>query len=195
MQAALVISLYSRLLIQDHSDSAVHAGVVSEYRELEVGVAGCVERSGLIILLNAVEEDLAGSGDTASDNDDVGIHNAGDVRDRFTQHLSDSFQNGDRELIAGLGIVKYILGGERIQVAQRGLRGRIRFQGQMSDVEFGNAVPSEAKGRICVNPREFNANLKGRTAQAQVSPFAECGSPSIYFLFLLFLRLLLLRFR
>ena len=27
-----------------------------------------------------------------------------------------------------------------------------------ADVEFGNAVPSEAKGRICVNPREFNAN-------------------------------------
>ena len=64
-----------------------------------------------------------------------------------------------------------------------------------ADVEFGNAVPSEAKGRICVNPREFNANLKGRTAQAQVFPFAECGSPSIYFLFFLFLRLLLLRFR
>ena len=25
-----------------------------------------------------------------------------------------------------------------------------------ADAEFGNAVPSEAKGRICVNPREFN---------------------------------------
>ena len=25
-----------------------------------------------------------------------------------------------------------------------------------ADVEFGNAVPSEAKERICVNPREFN---------------------------------------
>ena len=46
-----------------------------------------------------------------------------------------------------------------------------------ADVEFGNAVPSEAKGRICVNPREFNANLKGHTAQAQVSLFAECSSP------------------
>jgi hypothetical protein len=30
-----------------------------------------------------------------------------------------------------------------------------------ADVEFGNAVPSEAKGRICVNPLEFNANKKG----------------------------------
>ena len=46
-----------------------------------------------------------------------------------------------------------------------------------ADAEFENAVPSEAKGRICVNPSEFNANLKGHTAQAQVSLFAECGSP------------------
>ena len=35
-------------------------------------------------------------------------------------------------------------------------------------VEFGNAVPSGAKGRICVNPREINANKKGLAAQAQV---------------------------
>ena len=33
-----------------------------------------------------------------------------------------------------------------------------------ADVEFGNAVPSEAKGRICVNPREFNVIKRaGRT--------------------------------
>ena len=37
-----------------------------------------------------------------------------------------------------------------------------------ADVEFGNAVPSGAKGRICVNPREINANKKGLAAQAQV---------------------------
>ena len=30
-----------------------------------------------------------------------------------------------------------------------------------ADAEFGNAVPSEAKERICVNPREFNAVYKG----------------------------------
>ena len=33
-------------------------------------------------------------------------------------------------------------------------------------VEFGNAVPSAAKGRICVNPRKFNANKKGHAALA-----------------------------
>ena len=33
-------------------------------------------------------------------------------------------------------------------------------------VEFGNAVPSEAKGRICVNPPEFNAYKKGHAALA-----------------------------
>ena len=30
------------------------------------------------------------------------------------------------------------------------------------DVEFGDAVPSEAKERISVNPREFNVIKKGR---------------------------------
>jgi len=34
-----------------------------------------------------------------------------------------------------------------------------------ADVEFGNAVPSEAKERICVNPREFNAILKRHAAK------------------------------
>ena len=33
-------------------------------------------------------------------------------------------------------------------------------------VEFGNAVPAGAKGRICVNPREINAYKKGHAALA-----------------------------
>ena len=33
-----------------------------------------------------------------------------------------------------------------------------------ADVEFGDAVPSEAKERISVNPREFNVINKGRVA-------------------------------
>ena len=37
-----------------------------------------------------------------------------------------------------------------------------------ADVEFGNAVPSEAKGKICVNPREFNAIKKEHVARTQV---------------------------
>ena len=36
-----------------------------------------------------------------------------------------------------------------------------------ADVEFGNAVPSEAKERISVNPREFNVINKGHVTQAQ----------------------------
>ena len=35
-----------------------------------------------------------------------------------------------------------------------------------ADVEFWDAVPSEAKERISVNPREFNVINKGHVTQA-----------------------------
>ena len=35
-----------------------------------------------------------------------------------------------------------------------------------ADGEFGNAVPSAARGRISVNPREFNVMNKRHAAQA-----------------------------
>ena len=44
--------------------------------------------------------------------------------------------------------------------------------------EFGAAVPSEAKGRISVNPREFNVIKKGHAARAQeFNSFAQYDSP------------------
>ena len=47
-------------------------------------------------------------------------------------------------------------------------------------VEFGNAVPSEAKGRICVNPREFNVNKKGMPHKCRFSLSLNAAALSLF---------------
>ena len=51
-----------------------------------------------------------------------------------------------------------------------------------ADVEFGNAVPSEAKGRICVNPREFNAVYKGMPHKRSLILTLNAAHPFVLFL-------------
>ena len=94
-----------------------------------------MERGGLVILLNSVDQDLSRSGDAASDDDDIGIHDAGDMRDRYAQHLAYRVDNGEGERIAGLGVVEDILGSEWIEITKRRIRGRIRRQGEIREAD------------------------------------------------------------
>ena len=141
-----ICSAKSDLFVQDHSHGAIHTCIVSENSELEICIAGRMERGGFVVFLHCVKKDLSGSGDAASDNDDVGIYDAGDVRDRFAEHLAYRFDHGQGELISCLGIVENVLGRKGIEIAQRCLRSGIGFQGDMCQTDYarGRAVLLEA---------------------------------------------------
>ena len=105
-----------------------------------------MERGGFVVFLHCVKKDLSGSGDTASDNDDVGIYDAGDMRDRFAEHLAYRFDHGQGELISCLGIVENVLGRKGIEITQGRLRSGIGLQSDMcqTDNARGRAVLLEA---------------------------------------------------
>ena len=68
-----------------------------------------------VVLVNRVEKDLARLGDAAADHNDIGIDDAGDVGDRFTEHLADILYDSEGHLVTSLRVVKDILGCERIK--------------------------------------------------------------------------------
>ena len=92
-----------------------------------------MERGGLVILLHCVKKDLSGSGDAASNHDDIGIYDAGDVRDRFAEHLTYCIDHGQGEFIAGLRVIENVLGSKGIKIAKRRFHSGIGFQRDMSE--------------------------------------------------------------
>ena len=136
--------------VQDHSDCAVHAGVVAQHRQLEGDLLAGRKGIGYIILGNGVQKDLACPGYAAADDDHVGIHHTGDGSRGLAQHTARELHDGDSRLVSCLGRVEDVLAGDGINVQKRRFGGRCQhFLGPADDAgtsgeEIADGDSSEA---------------------------------------------------
>lgn len=104
--------------IENHSDSAVHTGVISKFREFELCGSAGVESSGHIVFLYRVDQDLTRLGDTSADHDHIGVYHTRDVGKGSSQHFSKLLNQFDSRLISRFCEIKDIFAGHFRKAAE-----------------------------------------------------------------------------
>ena len=101
----IILSVY-----QHHPGRAIDAGIVAQAGQLDGCLPAGAEGVFLIILLQYLDEGLAGAGYAAADDDGFGVYDGGEDRQGAAKDVAKPFYDIDSGFIPFLIGIEYLLG-------------------------------------------------------------------------------------